>query len=1018
MQIRRINNLGKRILSIILCVVIFWEINLTARADNPKDICVSGYSLTVEDERLGMNVYFDGISDVDSTKAHVLMGSNSYALSKASNGYYKISFYVSPRDISTKYNIALYINNQKISLNNKGAVNGTINCSVKDYLSAIKSQDSAVGRLAQAIDDYGTCARCYFDGNINQNVSIKDIDDWSAYKSQITGTLPDGISYCGTSLIIKDTLSIRHYFSVDMNKLGDTLAYYSLQVNGEPVSYTAISDDICYVEINNISASDIDRTHSLVIDGPNHYEIRYSVLSYAYDAIRLNVEKELTNLVKSIYWYHQAFEECISENVHDDDFDDISQYKNSKYTENFGKAVIVIPTNATEEEFYAASMLQLAIMELDNYSPDIITDASLQESTGLREISVGNTNRPHGINGYTSEGSYYIKSYNGGISITGIGERGVIDGAVEFLRLCGGCYWLTWDAGMKSNQDCLKYSADIDYKYERAFSFTDVDVNYWQGIGGVNGKNRMYSLYYGLNGTFVNVQMDSQPGYQNWYLSRLDSYNGIHGGAYDYMQPGHAHTLLAEYFDENDLKEHPEWFVDPYKDMAWNQRQVCTSNPEVYARIKECVFEMLDNEDIYDSEAYMQIICLAQSDNGIICHCADCKAFRTAHYKDSSDYQNDNPDEANAALYLDLCNKISADIKQKGETEGKDYSNVYVDMLAYVSTKQPPVNMTIDDHVIIRFAPIERCYAHSLHESAGVNLDGDSYSRENGCYECNEMAIYLQGWSELVNSNPGSQLWIWEYTVNFRDTYAPFPNIYSLIDDIRYYKELGVSGIYLQNTDRMNKLNTEYNDLRIYILSELLRNPNADVDKELKFFAHEYYGDGGEDMLEILDILTTQARRHNVGANACYPDFYPSWVGKIYFNNIVYRDHGMTFLAPVSRIYNNNYPVEMDAHNGMTDAEIATVDSLYSKALSATMCDAYANYNIRRTQLGWRTVKSVMHKSEFADNSTYLQNNQELYHDIFDSDKFGMTAFSLIYTGVPRSSDSVLQKSPDKWLSY
>jgi len=322
--------------------------------------------------------------------------------------------------------------------------------------------------------------------------------------------------------------------------------------------------------------------------------------------------------------------------------------------------------------------------------------------------------------------------------------------------------------------------------------------------------------------------------------------------------------------------------------------------------------------------------------------------------------------------------------------------------------------------VIVRFAPIERCYAHSLAESRNLNFSGDD--RITGCYECNEMAGYLRGWSELIeyskNNGGGGQLWIWEYTVNFRDTYAPFPNIYALIEDIQFYYEIGVDGIYLQNSDRMNRLNSEYGDLRIYILSELLRNPDADVKKELEFFAYEYYGAGGEYMLETLDVLTQQARKHNVGSQACYPAFYPSWVGNYYFNNIAYRDECMNFLAPVSRIYNNDYSDGMDAHNGMSATDIARVDALYVDALAAAAGDSYACKNIERTELGWRAVKSVMRVSEFSDSTTYLMENKKLYHDFFDTDKYGMTAFSLLYGGIPKETDSVLSHSPDEWFFY
>lgn len=684
----------------------------------------------------------------------------------------------------------------------------------------------------------------------------------------------------------------------------------------------------------------------------------------------------------------------------------IAAYKNSKYTENMGEAVIIIPSDANSRESYSAGIIQKAIENLDGYTPDIISDSTAQGSTGKREISVGNTNRPHGTPQYSSSGSYSIKAYEDGVSITGVGQRGLIDGSVYFLQLCGGYFWLTWENGLQTHQDCFKYSSDISYDYARSFKYSDIDFNYWNTA---QGNNRMYSLSFGLNGCYSNVingdcrnaKRNGVAGAQIWYLSS--------GGDYSFAQPGLVHTLTREYFTEADYKAHPEWFANQSSDTPFYDRQLCLSQPGVYERIKEHVFEMLDNPNIYDPYAQMQIISLAQSDNGSICNCSACSKFRSQHYSDTNDYQNSNPAEVNSALYLDLCNKISQDIKAKGVKEGKDYSNVYVDMLAYVCNKIPPINMSIDDHVIIRCAPIERCCTHSIKESCTLD-------QNNGCYENNELSIYLKGWSNLVKNNPGSQLWIWDYSLNFRDSLAPFTNIYAMADDIKFYKELGASGIYLQNSVDLNSHNSEYGDLRVYILSVLMRDTNADVDKEIEFFMHEYYGDAADYMLETLDILTAQGKRHNVGSNVVFPG-EESHKGNIYLNNLWYRDYRIDFLTPASRIYNNNYPSGYDAHNRMTDSDIARMDELYNLALAAVEDDPDSQHlrNVNRTMLGWRYVKSIMKVSEFSNPGTYLQRNKELYNDMFVTYHFTRTNF--LFNGIPSGDDATLSKTPDKWLN-
>ena len=330
-----------------------------------------------------------------------------------------------------------------------------------------------------------------------------------------------------------------------------------------------------------------------------------------------------------------------------DDFD-WSTYKNSKYTENLGKAVIVIPVNATEEEKLAAQLVQTALQYLDgpvyNYMPEIITDSVKQGSRGLREISIGNTNRPHGTAKYSSDGSYSIKSYNNGVSILGVGPRGTIDGAVYFAQLCGGYYWLSWEDYMRSNQDCFKYSDSIDYDYERDFVFTDVDLNfpktaiYTKDAYGRttvdNVTNRVFSLSFGLNGFMVNTNVRGVPGYQSWYLSKGGNYNGL--------QPGHVHTLATEYFNEEDYRKHPDWFANPGGTYDPYSTALCLTNPEVYARIEKHVFELLDDPKVYDPNAPMQIISLSMPDGGEACYCKNCRAFRKAHYQKVNIFTDDS----------------------------------------------------------------------------------------------------------------------------------------------------------------------------------------------------------------------------------------------------------------------------------------------------------------------------------------------------------------------------------------
>ena len=654
-------------------------------------------------------------------------------------------------------------------------------------------------------------------------------------------------------------------------------------------------------------------------------------------------------------------------------FESLSTYKNSTYTNDMPEADIIIPANATAEEQLAAQLLSTYIAKVDGYTPSIGKDSTPQGSRF--EIAVGNTNRPHGDMFSGADGAFMIKSYSNGVAILGNGKRGTIDGAAKFLALCGGYFWLSYEDGYITHQSHFKYDGNMDIEHERAFMFTDIDTCF--GLTS-KGENRMMSLANGINGFYVNVNVQNQPGADSWYL-----YHPDYANAYGGLQPGQAHTMLAEFVPPSEyFAEHPEYYAlrkDKDGNYYRTEDQLCLSNPDIYPIVKQHVFDILE-EGNYDPDAPMQIISLSHGDNGNICMCSDCVNFRLAHEPASK-----KEGLLDAALYLTLCNAISRDVKAAG------YTNVYIDMLAYVKCCNPPVGIPVDDHVIIRYAAIERCYAHDCDASDCVRNGGEMYP-------------YLKGWSELCKGDDTGLLWIWDYNANWKYTSGPYLNIGMLSHDIRHYRDLGVSGIYLQSNDAHKDTNSEFGDLRIYLSTVLLENPDADVDKEIKFFMNEFYGKSAPYILEAMEIMETQAKNHsNVGPN------HAPGTSAFY-----YRDKVATYDAPASRLFANYYPSGMDAQNQMPEEALARCEGLWNKALKVAETDTAAHkMHTGRTHLCWRYVKSNMKVYEFADPDTYLAMNQALYDDLFGT--YGNKIYSLIYRKKPAQAN--LGHVPDFWMS-
>ena len=849
--------------------------------------------------------------------------------------------------------------------------------------------------------NYGAAAQKYFNVNANNPVNRYLTSAQKAKASQrvdnpsscakMTSLSGAAATVKSVSLLLGNTVDLAALVEFNGNPTQSMRAELSYDgVDGQthvitvaPEKFIEQSDGTYRVEFKGLSAVYFRTPFNIVFKEGNRAisgTTTYSYESYANTIVNGNFNNNLKDLVKYLITFGTSarnYADLLNgSGSGEDPTGDLTlkYYKNSKYTDDMPQAVIIIPSNATAEEQYAAQLLTTYIKKEDGYTPATYKDNAVSAGSKGFEISVGKTNRQRGTLSYTSDGAYKIKSYSQGVAIFGNGKRGTIDGAMKFLSLCGGYFWLSFEDGYKTNQSHFKYSTSMDIEYERPFYFTDIDVCF--GLTD-KGENRMFSLANGLNGFYVNLNVQNKPGaHPKWYLSHAESTKGYGG-----LQPGQAHTLLAEFVTpEKYFSSHPEYFAYvKQKDGTYKRQdsQLCLSNPNVYPIIRDHVFDILENGN-YDPNAEMQIISLSQADNGAICMCSNCVKFRQDH-----EPSNKKEGLCEAALFLDLCNKISAEVKAAG------YKNVYIDMLAYTRNLKPPVGMSIDDHVIVRFASISRCYAH--------NVDDTS------CEQNKEDIEYLKGWANLCKSG-NANLWIWDYNANWLYTTGPYLNIATLSHDIKYYYELGVTGMYLQSNDAHKSTNTEFGDLRNYLGAVLLENPYADVDKEIAFFCNEFYGESGQYIIQAMRIMEKQARNHgNVGPN--HAAGTSAWY---------YRDKITGYNTSVSQVFCNYYPTGMDAQNQMPAEDLAKCEELWNKALAAAAGDTERHrYNTNRTHLCWRYVKSNMRVYEFSDPSTYLNKNTELYNDIFS--KYGMEFYSLTRRNKPPTT--YLNHVPDFWYS-
>jgi hypothetical protein len=98
-------------------------------------------------------------------------------------------------------------------------------------------------------------------------------------------------------------------------------------------------------------------------------------------------------------------------------------------------------------------------------------------------------------------------------------------------------------------------------------------------------------------------------------------------------------------------------------------------------------------------------------------------------------------------------------------------------------------------------------------------------------------------------------LYVWDYAVNFHNYLQPFPNFYTVAENIRWYKRHGVKGM-LQQGNFSYGGGASMDDLKVYLISHLLWDVNADVDTLICEFTDGVYGNGAPYIREYLHLMT------------------------------------------------------------------------------------------------------------------------------------------------------------------
>ncbi len=279
-------------------------------------------------------------------------------------------------------------------------------------------------------------------------------------------------------------------------------------------------------------------------------------------------------------------------------------------------------------------------------------------------------------------------------------------------------------------------------------------------------------------------------------------------------------------------KDHPEYYAmlaDGTRPQTPERFQLCLTNPDVLEVSIESVRAALK------ANPKARIISISQNDWHGNCQCEKCLAV-------------DREEGSPAGTLLRFLNSIAERLEP-------EFPDVVFDTLAYNYTRPAPKITRPRHNVCVRLCSIEACFAHPFE-----TCDDESrfVSRPDGSRA--SFITDLQDWGKVSGRN-----YIWDYTTCFAHYPAPHPNWHVLQPNMKAFVKNNVRGVFEQANGAIGG-GVDMNELRAYLITKLLWDPDTDLQKHLTEFTDYYYGDAGVYIREYIETLCGKAEKDNIHA--------------------------------------------------------------------------------------------------------------------------------------------------------
>ena len=300
-----------------------------------------------------------------------------------------------------------------------------------------------------------------------------------------------------------------------------------------------------------------------------------------------------------------------------------------------------------------------------------------------------------------------------------------------------------------------------------------------------------------------------------------------------------AHNSFQYVMDSPDVND--KWF------NAEKQQLCYTAHGDEAEYEKMLNASFITMKDALISTPERDSITYTIQDNSTVCDCDACTAMVEKYGALSS----------TVILFL---NDLNAMVREWFETEeGKTYArDLRIVFFAYNGYEAAPVTyneqtgkyeanegIQLDDGVYCMLAPIRMDYYRPITDP--VNQ---------------EFYTNLKAWGDMAHG----QLYLWYYSTNFRNYYAPYDCFDSFAENYRMANQCDVYYLFDQRQTDERGVVSGWSTLKDYVCSKLAWDADQNTGELINKFFDVYFGPAAPEMREIYDqmrLLTSYNKEHN-----------------------------------------------------------------------------------------------------------------------------------------------------------